>query len=216
MNAATPLRTLGALLTLAAALATPAAAQSLTLEASGGLATGASDPGAPQRPGPAFAAGVGLALTPGIAVRVDVSGSAMEEGRAPDNGATIPGINLIHLVAGVEAPLARSAVGRRSLTLSGNVGGGISRYDVEAFAVPEGRPQAGRTYTAQETYPTVNGGLRLALAATSSLDLVLSAQAFHTFLDRDDTAVLALISDAVEAPRSSRDVPVTLGIRLRL
>lgn len=215
---ATPLslRPLLGALVLLASPAAPAAAQFVTVEASGGLATAASDLGAPQRPGPAFAAGIGIAVAPALAVRVDVSGSAMEEGRASDNGATVPGINLVHVVAGLEAPLVRSAVGRRPLTLLGNVGGGISRYDVEAFAVPQGRPQAGRTFVAQETYPTVNGGLRLALAATRSLDVVLSAQAFHTFLDDSDTAVLELISDVIQAPTSSRDVPLTLGVRLRL
>lgn len=206
---------LGALALLAAPVA-PAAAQFLTLEAGGGFATPAGDVAAPQGRGTSFHAGVGVVLLPAVTLRLDAGGTFMEEGRAPDNDAYVPGINLVHFVAGLESPLFRSAHAHHPVTVSGNLGAGVTRFEVEAFAVPQGRPQAGSTFVVQEAYPVVNGGLRLTVPATRRLDLLVSGQAYRTFVHDEDTAVLGLISDRVRGPGHTWDVPVTLGVRVRL
>jgi len=196
-------------------LSVPGASQSLSLEGYGGVAFPAGDLAKMQSAGATFGVGIGAGVHPRVGLRLDVEASILE-GKEVGNGTEFPGINQVHVLGGVETPLYRSAGTRRPLTLSASLGAGVTLFEVEAFVVPQGRPQAGRSFVVQESYPAVGGGLRLALALSRSANVVLSAHARRVFLDGEDVAVLGLISDRVQSPEAAWSLPLTLSARLRL
>jgi hypothetical protein len=186
----------------------------LSLEGRGGVVIPAGDLAEVVERGGAFGGGVAVHVHPRVALRVDFDASFTEEGE-PEPGVIAPGINLFHRTAGVEVGLIRPNALDVPFTLTTNLGAGTTTFEVEAFVVPSG-PQAGDTFAFDERYFTANGGVKFGYELNRYLSLVLSGQAYRTFADEDDTALLELLSDEIERFDATWSFPITAGIRIGL
>lgn len=199
---------LAAALALLACVPSGAAAQQrLSVEARGGLAVPAGDLADVVGVGGAFGGGVAFRVHPRVALRADFDALFMEGEEA--RGELLPGINLFHTVAGVEVTLVPAAGADGRFALTGNLGAGTTRLEIETFVAP-----GGETFRLRERYATANGGVRLTYALGRSVNVVLGGQGYLTFADEDDTAVLGPLS--VEPFSKVVSFPVTAGLRIGL
>lgn len=155
--------------------------------------------------------GLGIAywLSPRVAFRVDgdvdnLSGSA----------ATDPDFRLWHFNGGFEFRLTEPT--RSPWNISVNVGGGGTTIDTDDFTLvgPEGAVTGGFT----QTYPALNGGLKIGYGISRNVDIFVNGGFNVTFTDDDDTIVFSQINPAVDPDGFSTAVviPITAGFRIKI
>lgn len=184
------------------------AQQWFSIEGRGGVAFPMGDLAELENAGGTFGGGLALRVHPRIALRADFDALFLE-GERPSSGVVLPGINLFHTVAGVEVSLTREVGPDAPFTLTGNLGAGTTRFEIEAFVTPEGQ-----TFVLRERYFTTNGGVRLAYALSRNISLVLGGQGYLTFVDEEDLAVLEPLD--IERFDTAWSFPITAGVRIGL
>ena len=171
--------------------------------------------------GPAFGLGIGVRLSPQLALRVDADailfpGDTQDEDDPPTGEIDGPDMRLLHLTAGADLRLTPASWG---LNLTAQVGGGITQWEIDRFDVGAGPVEF------SEVYPTAMGGILLGYAFSPNVDLYLGSRAYVTFADEQDTRMLVGImepededdddaeEDDDEIISEAMSLPIYIGIR---
>lgn len=171
-----------------------------TVNAQGGLAIPTGD--LADLPIESTGVGVGLGLayrvSPRFAIRAD-AGAEFYGG----SFAEAPSIRFFRYDAGLEAEVTPPG---SPLDVVVNVGGGFTKWDTE-----RGVPTPSATFT--ETYPTVNGGLRVGYDVVAGVNLFARGQWYMQFTDEQETAPLAELStDLSGGFGTASSAPISLGL----
>ena len=183
----------------------------VSLDVRGGLAVPAGELATVGNPGMTVGAGAAVRLRGPLHARVDLEASFLGEGE-PEPGVSSPGINFVHRTIGLELALGR--VGRNGPLVSANVGGGVSKFEIEGYVARVG-PDAGRTFTSSETDPVLTGGLVAEIDAGRHVALFARGQAYAVLTDEESTAQFQRISADVEPFSRAWSATISAGVRLR-
>jgi hypothetical protein len=202
------LRHLAFLIVLPAALSAQARV-SLELRAGGAVPTGQL--ATVSNPGMTVGAGAAVRLRGPLHARVDLEAGWLGEGE-PEPGVSSPGINFVHRTVGLELALGR--VGRNGPLVSANVGGGVSKFEIEGYVARVG-PDAGRTFASSETEPVLTGGMAAEIDAGRHVALLARVQTYAVLTDEEYTSQFQRISADVEPFSRAWSATVSAGVRLR-
>lgn len=181
------------------------------LQARGGVTVPTGDLADLEHPGVNVGGAVGLRLTDRLWVRLDGDASFLEGKRLP-SGIDAPGINLVHGLAGIEAPLWPMRAGARAVELSASVSAGVTSVEVEAFADASGRPYA----TNRNTRPSLSAAAELHYPFSSRVGLTATGRAVRAFGDAADAEVSAFLDDEGAELNGVWYLPLSAGLRIRL
>lgn len=215
-------KTLGAVLTLAFALAliplaSPAQAQmsgetgTWSIDARGGVAVPAGDLSDAVDVGPTFGLGIAYRVHPRVSIRVDgdldiYSGADLQTGAGTFE---LPDLNLWHYNAGVGIELTEPGASRWDVTA--NLGAGATTFDGDAFTTSGGTTVEGLS----ETYFTANGGLKFGYDVHPNVNVYAGGQWYLAFTDEEDTAGLTGGTGQGEGLDTASSLPLTLGVKLK-
>ncbi|MFQ5651770.1 MAG: outer membrane beta-barrel protein [bacterium] len=193
--------------TLMLVLPTDVSAQGrFSLDAHGGGAVSAGELSAFTEVGPAFGLGIAYWFRPRVAVRIDLDTSLLS---SKDSGGTSPNgsdANLLHINVGLQFNLTKPEATPWSVAVI--AGGGAS-----ALEVVDGQ---GVFADFDETYFTLNGGLRLGYVVSRNFSIFVDGRLYLTFTDEKDTSVIGQFAGVdPDGFSTASDIPVTVGIRFK-
>lgn len=188
-----------------------ASAQSrVALGARAGIAVPAGELADLVAPGATVGGGIAVRVYRDLWLRFGLNADMLEEKRL-SSGEMSPGVNLYHYLVDAEWRFT-SAFSPFSVT--GTVGAGTTRLEIEAFAIPQGQPGAGQTPLIQESYPALHAGVQLGYRLGRRVEAALSVRAYRVFANEEDTAAIETLSDEVDALGAVWTIPIALHVDL--
>lgn len=182
--------------------------EKLSLEIRGGTSLPASDDGGFREtvsPGGSFGIGGSVRVHPRVSLRLDGDWEFLPGDDTPASGA-FPDQDLLHYNGGVEVDVLPRNV--RPWSVRANLGLGATTWMTGEF-------QDGATQSdINETYFTLNGGVKLGYDLSSRFNLFAGFQAYRAFTDEEDSAVFNSVRPDVEFFDSVWTFPFQVGLRL--
>jgi len=161
-------------------------------------------------PGATVGGGLAVRVYRDLWLRFGLNADMLEEKRL-SSGESSPGVNLYHYLVDAEW---RFTSARSPFSVTGTVGAGTTRLEIEAFSIPQGRPGAGQTPLIQESYPALHAGFQLGYRLGSRVHAGLSVRAYRVFANEEDTAAIETLSDEVDALGAVWTIPIALHVDL--
>lgn len=181
-----------------------------SVEARGGVAIPVGDLGDVADPGVTLGAGLAYFLNPRFALRIDGNVDFLQ---AKDGVSGAPDIFVFHYLGGFEVHVTDPANSRGLVALSAAAGGVTFDSDDFSFTRPDQSQVIGASY--DDTYFTINGGIRLGLNASEIVSLFASGRFDVMFGQEEDSQFIAELA-GVQRFGTTISIPIEGGIRINV